>query len=56
MSPLLKLQQGYSYTEGPDGRAVTSICQAEAGDTLRIHVADGVYTAAVTGKEAVERG
>ena len=23
LSPLLKLQQGYSYTEGPDGRAVT---------------------------------
>lgn len=56
LSPLLKLQQGYSYTEGPDGRAVTSIRQTAVGDTLKIHVADGVYTAEVTGRTALERG
>ena len=55
LSPLLKLQQGYSYTEGPDGRAVTSIEQAGPGDLLRIHVADGVYTAAVKERQAVKR-
>lgn len=56
LSPLLKLQQGYSYTEGRDGRAVTSIQQASVGDRLKIHVTDGVYTALVQGRERIERG
>ena len=55
LSPLLKLQQGYSYTEGQDGRAVTSIRQAEEGESLRIHVTDGIYTAVVKERLAVER-
>lgn len=55
LSPLLKLQQGYSYTEGPDGRAVTSIGQAVEGDTLRIHVTDGVYTTVVKERKEIER-
>lgn len=55
LSPLLKLQQGYSYIEGTDGKAVTSIRQADTGDTLRIHVTDGVYTAVVKEKQAVRR-
>ena len=55
MSPLLKLQQGYSYTEGPDGRAVTSIGQAAEGDTLRIHVTDGVYTTVVKERREIRR-
>lgn len=55
LSPLLKLQQGYSYTEGPDGKAVTCISQAEPGDTLKIHVTDGVYEAAVQQRTPVER-
>ena len=55
LSPLLKLQQGYSYTEGPDGKAVTSIRQVKTGETLKIHVTDGVYTAEVTGQTAIER-
>lgn len=56
LSPLLKLQQGYSYTEGPDGKAVTSIRKVQVGETIKIHVTDGVYTAEVTGQEAIERG
>ncbi len=56
LSPLLKLQQGYSYTEGPDGKAVTSIKQAKVGDRLKVHVTDGVYTAEITEWTAVERG
>ena len=56
LSPLLKLQQGYSYTEGPDGKAVTSIRQVKTGETLKIHVTDGVYTAEVTGQTTIERG
>ncbi len=55
LSPLLKLQQGYSYAEGQDGRAVTSIRQAEEGESLRIHVTDGIYTAVVKERQAVER-
>ena len=55
LSPLLKLQQGYSYIEGPDGKAVTSIRQADTGDLLRIHVTDGLYTAVVKERLAVER-
>ncbi len=52
---MLKLQQGYSYAEGQDGRAVTSIRQAEEGESLRIHVTDGIYTAVVKERQAVER-
>lgn len=55
LSPLLKLRQGYSYIEGTDGKAVTSIRQADTGDLLRIHVTDGLYTAVVKERLAVER-
>lgn len=55
LSPLLKLQQGYSYIEGTDGKAVTSIRQADTGDLLRIHVTDGLYTSVVKERLAVER-
>ena len=37
-SPLKKLQQGYSYTESPDGKALTSITQVKEGDAVTIHV------------------
>jgi len=56
LSPLLKLQQGYSYTEGSDGRAVTRIRQAEVGEILKVHVTDGVYDAQVTRRTEIERG
>lgn len=56
LSPLLKLQQGYSYTEDEKGRAVTSIAQAREGERLRIHVTDGVFTAAVEKREERKRG
>ena len=56
LSPLLKLQQGYSYTEGPDGRAVTEIGQVEEGEKIRVHVTDGVYTAVVESRMGLKRG
>ena len=56
LSPLLKLQQGYSYTEGPDGRAVTGVDKVCEGERLKIHVTDGVYTALVEERSRVERG
>lgn len=56
LSPLLKLQQGYSYTEGPDGKAVTEIGRVPEGERLKVHVTDGVYTAVVESRERIERG
>ena len=56
LSPLLKLQQGYSYTEGPDGKAVTGIDEVPEGQRLKIHVTDGVYTAVVESREKIKRG
>ena len=53
--PLLKLQQGYSYTEGPNGKAVTGIDEVTEGERLRIHVTDGVYTAVVEGREKIKK-
>lgn len=55
LSPILKLQQGYSYTEDVEGQAVTSIRQVSEGDTLRIHVTDGVYTAKVKERRELKR-
>lgn len=51
LSPLDKLKQGYSYTEMPDGKAVTRIAQVREGDTVRIHVSDGSILAQVKEKE-----
>ncbi len=56
LSPLLKLQQGYSYTENQEGKAVTGIDAVSEGERLRIHVTDGVYTAVVESREKIKRG
>ena len=45
MSPLKKLQQGYSYIEDETGRALTGISQTAPGKMLKIHLADGVVAA-----------
>jgi exodeoxyribonuclease VII large subunit len=47
LSPLIKLGQGYSFTENADGRNVSSVKDAQIGDTLRITVTDGVITSKV---------
>lgn len=54
VSPLKKLQQGYSYTEAPDGKALRSVSQVEPSDVLLIHVTDGTIKAEV--KERTEYG
>lgn len=54
-SPLKKLQQGYSYTETSEGKALRSIGQAGAGDLVRIHVTDGRILARVEDVEPLER-
>ena len=48
MSPLKKLQQGYSYIEDETGRALTGISQTAPGKMLKIHLADGVVAAKTT--------
>ncbi len=55
LSPLLKLKQGYSYTEGPDGKAVTEIGQVPEGGRLKVHVTDGIYMAVVEKRTRIER-
>lgn len=41
LSPLDKLNQGFSYVEGEDHRAVTRVAQVSEGELLCIHVSDG---------------
>lgn len=54
VSPLKKLQQGYSYTEASDGKALRSVSQVASSDLLLIHVTDGTIQAEV--KEWTEYG
>ena len=50
LSPLHRLQSGYSYVSLPGGPAVTSIEQITPGDTIDVYVTDGSYRAAVLSK------
>lgn len=52
LSPLDKLNQGYSYTETADGKAVTKIGQVKEQELIRIHVSDGSILAKVKEKES----
>lgn len=54
LSPLKKLQQGYSYTELSDHRPLRCIAQVRQGERLLIHVTDGKIEAQVLGTEAVQ--
>lgn len=54
-SPLKKLQQGYSYTETKDGKALQSISQIQTGEQMTIHVTDGKILACVEAIEPLER-
>ncbi|MDD3240092.1 MAG: exodeoxyribonuclease VII large subunit [Lachnospira sp.] len=47
VSPLLKLQQGYSYTEDSMHRQVTSVQDVSEGDKVNIYVKDGLIKAIV---------
>ncbi len=48
LSPLDKLQQGYSYTADSSGRTVTRTAQVAVGDMLSVYVTDGCIRAEVT--------
>lgn len=49
LSPLAKLNQGFSYVSDREGKAVKDIRQVKIGDGLKIHVRNGVLDASVTG-------
>ncbi len=49
LSPLKKLNQGYSYVADQSGGAVRSIAQVKPGDELMIYVSDGIVDARVEG-------
>lgn len=53
LSPLQKLNQGFSYVTDKTGQALTSVEQAVPGETLTVYVMDGKIRAAIeeTAKE-----
>ncbi len=52
LSPILKLNSGYSYVEDMNGKALKSVSQVQNGEVLKIHVTDGtVYTEVCDKKE-----
>ncbi len=55
LSPLKKLNQGYSYVQAPGGRTLKSIRQVETGDEISVCVTDGVISAVVTEKKEEQR-
>lgn len=54
-SPLKKLQQGYSYTQTKEGKALVRIEQVQPGETVTIQVTDGKVSAQVLKTEPLER-
>lgn len=50
LSPLDKLNQGYSYVSDKEGRTLTDINRVKIGDKLQIYVKNGRMDAEVTGK------
>lgn len=51
LSPIRKLNQGYSFVQDPEGRPVKSTAQVRKGGQLTVYVSDGRILAAVTGIE-----
>lgn len=56
LSPVGKLNQGYSYVQGRSGRAVRSIRDIKEDDRLSIYVTDGIIHAVVDEVKEVEHG
>ena len=51
MSPLKVLTRGYAMTQTANGEVVRSVHQIQRGDSLRVTLSDGSFTATVTEKE-----
>ena len=47
LSPLTKLNQGFSYVTSESGKVVKSVEHVNANDSLKIYVTDGIVTARV---------
>ncbi len=47
LSPIMKLNQGFSYVSDQNGKVVKSIARAKKGDQLSIYVTDGVILTSV---------
>lgn len=56
LSPLNKLNQGFSYVENAKGHAITSIKQVETDEELKIQVTDGTIRTKVADVKVEERG
>ena len=54
LSPLEKLNQGFSFVSDTEGKAIKDVEQVSLHQTLRIQVKNGELTAEVTGKERRE--
>ena len=48
LSPLKKLNSGYSYVEDEDGKNIRSVSQTKVGQAITIRVKDGSIGASVT--------
>lgn len=55
VSPLEKLNSGFSYVEDADGKNIRSVTQVGEGDSLRIRVSDGVIDTRVEQIQQEER-
>ena len=55
VSPLEKLNSGFSYVEDTDGKNIRSVTQVEAGERLRIRVSDGMIDTRVEQIQKEER-
>lgn len=55
LSPLKKLNQGYSFVADENKKAVTSILEVRPDDRLTIHVTDGEITAKVQETKGIAR-
>ena len=55
LSPLRKLNQGYSYVSDEKGKTVTSVSQVKQGDSLLVYVTDGTIRASVQDTRKEER-
>lgn len=55
LSPLDKLNQGYSYVADAQGRTLTDIDKIAVGEMIRVYVKNGMMEASVIRKQSVDR-
>ena len=56
LSPLLKLNQGFSYVQQENQKVLKSIAQVKEGDKIQVYVTDGIVKATVNETEEVQHG